>query len=128
MVSSAWFQNYLKEAKVDNEEVKKSSSNRRFRLGKTLYVSTEKVKFPIVMKTDRNDFIKREVTANVIESDEVTFLCGEETLMEWKTVLDFGERKVGFKEQKKDIKLIKGSHLLAKLELVGRWKTRTQFS
>ena len=66
LVSSAWFQNYLKEAKVDNEEVKKSSSNRRFRLGKTLYVSTEKVKFPIVMKTGRNNFIKREVTANVI--------------------------------------------------------------
>jgi len=49
LMSSAWFNNYLKEAKVDNEEVQKSSSNRRFRLGKTPYISTEKVTFPIVM-------------------------------------------------------------------------------
>ena len=42
--------------------------------------------------------------------------------MEWKTILDFGERKLGFKEKQKDVELIKGSHLLVKLELVGRWK------
>ena len=35
LVSSEWLKNYLQEAKVDNEEVNKSSSNRRFRLGKT---------------------------------------------------------------------------------------------
>ena len=58
LMSSALFRNYLKETKFDNKEVQKSSSNRRFRLGKTPYVSTEKVKFPVVMKTDKNDFIK----------------------------------------------------------------------
>ena len=58
LVSSAWLENYLKEAKVDDEEVEKSSSNRRFRLGKTLYISVEKVKFPVVMKTDGDNFIK----------------------------------------------------------------------
>merc|ERR1712105_96240 len=66
LMSSNWFNNYIKEAKVDNEQIKKSSSNRRFRLGKTPYISTEKVTFPIVMKSD-NDFIKRNVTANIIE-------------------------------------------------------------
>merc|ERR1712237_30456 len=122
LVSSAWFQNYLKEAKVDNEEVQKSSSNCQFRLGKTPYVSIEKVKFPVVMKTDNNDFIKRDITANIIESNEVNFLCGEETLMKWKTVLDFADRKLGFKEKNKAVDLIKGSHLLVKLELVGKWR------
>ena len=112
----------MKEAKVDNEEVKKSSSHQRFILGKTLYVSGEKVQFPIVMKMDKNYLIKREVIANVIDSDEVTFLCGEETLMDWKTILDFAERKLGLKENDKEVELIKGSHLLAKLELVGKWK------
>ena len=57
-MSSNLFRNYLKEAKVDSKKVQKSSSNRRFRLGKTPYVSTEKVKFPVVMKTDKDDFIK----------------------------------------------------------------------
>ena len=97
LMSSTWFANYIKEAKVENEQILKSSSNQRFRLGKTPYVSKEKVTFPIVMKTDKNDFIKREVTANLIESDEVNFLCGEETLVNWKTIINFEDRKLGFK-------------------------------
>merc|ERR1712030_75877 len=121
LMSSAWFANYIAEAKVDNEEIVKSSSNRRFRLGKTPYMSTEKVTFPVVMKTDDNDFIKRDVTANVIESNEVNFLCGEETLVDWRMILDFEDRKLGFKEQKKMVNLIKRSHLVVKLELVGKW-------
>merc|ERR1712030_127714 len=89
LMSSAWLANYIEEAKVDNEDIVKSSSNRRFRLGKTPYISTEKVTFPVVMKTDDNDFMKRNVTTNVIQSNEVNFLCGEETLVDWRTVLDF---------------------------------------
>ena len=59
----------------------------------------------------------------MIESDEVNFLCGKETLKEWKTVLDFEDNKLGFKGKKeKEINLIKGSHMLVKLELVGKWK------
>jgi len=82
LVSSDWFKQYVKEAKIDDEEIKKSSSAWRFRLGKTLYISEQKVQFPVVLKTDRDDFIKREVIANVIDSEEVTFLCGEQTLLE----------------------------------------------
>ena len=74
------------------------------------------------MKADDNDFIKRNVTANIIESNEVNFLCGEETLVDWKTILDFAERKLGFKEENKTVDLIKTSHLIIKLELVGRWR------
>ena len=37
-------------------------------------------------------------------------------------MLDFGEQKLGFKEQNKKVELMKGSHLLAKLELVGKWR------
>ena len=89
LMSSTWFANYIEEAKVENEEILRNSNNRRFILGKTPYVSTKKVTFPVVMKTDGNEFIKREVTANIIESNEVNFLCGEETLVNWKTILDF---------------------------------------
>ena len=79
------------------------------------------------MKTDKNDFIKREITANVIESDKVNFLCGKETLKEWKTALDFEDSKLRFKEKGKEINLIKGSHMLVKLELVGKWKMKMQY-
>merc|ERR1712030_59767 len=43
LMSSAWLKNYLKEAKVDPSEIERSSSNQRFRLGKTPYLSSEKV-------------------------------------------------------------------------------------
>ena len=61
------------------------------------------------------------MTANVIESNEVNFLCGDETLQKWKTILDFEDRKLGFKETKKMVDLTKKSHLVVKLELVGTW-------
>ena len=67
LISSTWLKNYIEEAKVEDESVLKTSSNRRFRLGKTPYISTQKVTFPVVMKTDDDDLIKRDVTANVIE-------------------------------------------------------------
>merc|ERR1712030_45699 len=121
LMSSAWLANYIEEAKVFNEDITKSSSNQRFRLGKTPYMSTEKVTFPVVIKTDDNDFMKHRVTANVIQSNEVNFLCGAQTLVEWRTVLDFEEKKLGFKEPQKKVDLIKKSHLIVKLELVGKW-------
>ena len=35
LVSLAWFERYVKGAKIDEEEVKKGESYRKFRLGKT---------------------------------------------------------------------------------------------
>ena len=122
LVSSKWLKNYIKEAKVEDESIVKASSNRRFRLGKTPYISTEKVTFPIVIKTDDDDLIKREVTANVIVSDEVNFLCGEETLQGWRMVLDFEDKKLGFKGIDKMVELKKQGNLVVKLQLVGTWK------
>ena len=119
LVSSIWLKNYVKETKVGDESIVKASGNRRFRLGKTPYISTEKVTFPVVMKTDDDDKIKREVTAHVIESDEVNFLCGEETLQGWRTVLDFEEKKIRFKGIEKMVGVEKQGHLVVNLQREG---------
>ena len=74
LVSSNWLENYMRNMRIDDGEVERSRDNRRFRLGKTLYMSEEKIKFPVLMRTDGNDFIKEDVTENVINLDEVTFL------------------------------------------------------
>ena len=123
IVSADWLARYIKEAKVDETDIVKKGCARRFRLGKTLYVNNVEVTFPIVMKTDKNDFIKRNVVANVIDSKEVTFLCGKKTVKDWKTTLDFSEDKLEFKEKDKSVNLMvsEGGHMLAKLELVGKW-------
>ena len=123
LVSSIWLKNYAKEAEVGDERIRKASSNRRFRLGKTPYISKEKVTFPVVMKADDDDQIKQEVTAHVIESDEVNFLCGEETLQKWRTVLDFEDKKIRFKGIEKRVKIDKQGHLVVKLQ---RGETRKE--
>ena len=106
----------MRNMEMDDEGIERSRYNKIFRLGKALYVCKEKVKFPILMKTDKDGIMKEKTIANLIDSDEVTFLCGEETLVEWKTTLYFGRRKLEFKEKKKEVPLIKESHLLVKLE------------
>ena len=74
LASKEWFEKYVEEKKVDEEEIKKTESFWRFRLGKTLYLSREKVTFPIIMKTDKGDAIKRIVTVDFLDFEEVT--CG----------------------------------------------------
>ena len=42
------------------------------------------------MKTENDDYIKKSVMANVIDSDEVNFLCGKETTKGWKIKVKYG--------------------------------------
>ena len=55
IVSSRWFEGYLKDAKVDEKDVKRKDCTKRFRIGKTVYFSKTEVNFPIVMKTENDD-------------------------------------------------------------------------
>ena len=51
-------------------------------------------------------------------------MLGRETIKEWKLRIDHEEDKLKFKEKDKKDKLIesKGRHLIAQLELVGKWE------
>ena len=80
--------------KVDEQEVKRKSCYRRFRMGETTYVSEIEMEFPVILKTDRGDFVKREMTAYVIDADGVNFFLGKETLKEWKVNMDYEENKI----------------------------------
>ena len=72
-----WLKGYLRDAKVSKEEVKKKNCARRFGMGIIVYLCEKEVTFPIVLKTGKDDFVKREVVANVIILEEVNFLCGK---------------------------------------------------
>ena len=124
VVSREWIEGYLKDMKVDEQEVKRKGCYRRFRMGETTYVSEIEMEYPVILKTDKGDFVKRELLAYVIDADGVNFLLGKETLKNWKVNMDYEENKLEFKEKRKSVELIesKGGHLLAQLELVGEWK------
>ena len=64
-------------------------------------MSEVEVTFPVVMQTSLNDLSKRKAVANVINSSEVTFLCGIETLRDWKRLMSFTEDRLRFDEKDK---------------------------
>ena len=105
IVSSRWIEGYLKDAKVDKEDVKRKDFTRRFQMEKTVYLSKTEVTFPIIMKTENDDYVKKSIMANIINSDKVNFLCGRETTKGWKMKVDMEEDKLEFKEQGKIFKL-----------------------
>ena len=61
VVSKEWIEGYLKDMKVGEDEIEKKSCCRHFRMGETTYSSEVEIRFPIVLKTDNGDYMKREV-------------------------------------------------------------------
>ena len=58
--SSRWFEGYLKDMKEDQRDVNRKDCTRRFRMGKTVYLSKIEVTFPIVMRTEDEYYVKKE--------------------------------------------------------------------
>ena len=123
IVSFTRLEGYLQDAKISQKKIKRENCARRFRMGQTVYLSDTRVTFPIVMKTEDKDYVKRNLVANLINLDEVNFLCGKETNKGWKTKVDMKEHKLEFRDQDKVVELweSEGCHKLAKLEEVGNW-------
>ena len=119
LVSEAWLEKYLKEMKLDEDDVRRMRDDWRFKLGRMTYRSTEVVTFPVRMRTDLGGLKDMKVTSNVIDLDEVNFLCGENTLMDWRVTIYFGRRKLKF-EDRNELDLIKRSHLAVKMEPMRR--------
>ena len=101
IVSREWIREYLEDMKVDNSEIMKKNSDIIFKIGERIYLSEAEVRFPIVLKTDSGDYIKREVKADMIDADRVNFLLGKETIEEWKLKIEdiFLEDLLVFKDQ-----------------------------
>ena len=96
VVSREWIEGYLKDMEVSEDEIKRKSCYRRFKMGETTYVSEVEIMFPIVLKTDSGDYLKRELTAYIIDADGVNFLLGRETIKDWKLRIDHDEDKLEF--------------------------------
>ena len=76
IVSKEWIEGDLKIVKVSEEDIMKESCYRHFKMGETIYVSEVVITFPIILKTDSEDYTKRELTAYIIVADS-EFLAGK---------------------------------------------------
>ena len=75
-------------------------------MGETTYLSEIEIRFPVVLKTDNRDYMKRQVTAYIIYIDRVNFLLGRDTQNEWRLNIDVDDNKLEFKEKGKKFELI----------------------
>ena len=104
VVSRELIDRYLRDMKVNEEEIRRKSCYRRFKMGETTYLSEVEIRFPGVLKIDKEDSMKREVMAYIINVD--LFLLGRETIKEWRVKVDPDENKLEFKEEDKKVGLI----------------------
>ena len=93
-------------------------------MGETTYTSEVEIRFPIVLKTDEGEYMKRELTAYIIDAERVNFLLGRESIKELDIMLDVPGDRLVFKEKGKKVETVesKGGHSVVNLELVGKWE------
>ena len=124
VVSREWIEGYLKDMKVDESEIERRSCCRRFRMGETTYLSEIEITFPIVLKTEDGDYIRRKVIAYIIDAERVNFLLGKESIKDLDIMIDVPGERIVFKQKEKKVKTKEsaGGHILVNLELVGKWE------
>ena len=124
VVSREWIEGYLKDMKVDESEIKRRSCYRRFRMGETTYLSEVEITFPIVLKTEDGEYMRRIVIAYIINAERVNFLLGKESIKDLDIMVDVPGDRIVFKKKEKKVETQEsaGGHILVNLELVGKWE------
>ena len=112
VVSTGWIEGYLKDMKVDESDIERKSCCRRFRMGDTMYLSEIEIRFPIVLKTDEGEYIKRRVTAYIIEAERVNFLLGKESIMDLDIMLDCPRHRIVFNEKGKRVETLESRQFI----------------
>ena len=124
VVIREWIEGYLKDIKVDESEIENKSCCRRFKMGETIDLREIEIRFPILLKTDEGEYMRRQVTVYIIDAERVNFLLGRETIKELDMMIDVPDDKIVFKEKGMKVGTVesKGGHSVVNLELVGKWK------
>ena len=124
VVAREWIEGYLKDMKVDESEIKRRSCYRRFRMGETTYLSEVEITFPIVLKTEDGEYMRRIVIAYIRNAERVNFLLGKESIKELYIMVDVPGDRIVFKKKEKKVETQEsaGGHILVNLELVGKWE------
>ena len=62
----------FKEMEVKKNEITEKEFNRKFKMGKNIYLRDMEITLPGRMKTDNDDFIMKMVTVSVINRKDTT--------------------------------------------------------
>ena len=84
VVSREWIGGYLKDMKVGESEIKRRTCYRRFRMGETTYLSEVEITFPIVLKIEDGENMRRTVIVYIINAERVNFLFRKESIKDFE--------------------------------------------
>ena len=87
-------------------------------------MSEVEITFPIVLKTEDGEYMKRRVIAYIINAERVNFLLGKESIRDLDIMVDVPGDRIVFKKKEKKVETQEsaGGHILVNLELVGKWE------
>ena len=93
-------------------------------MGETTYLSEVEITFPIVLKIEDGEYMRRIVIAYIINAERVNFLLGKESIKGLDIMVDMpGDKIISKKKEKKvETQESAGGHILVNLELVGKWE------
>ena len=91
ITTSKWMDRYLKNMEVKKDEITEKECNRKFEMGKNVYLSNREITLPVRMKTENDDYIRRMITVSIVDREDELFLCGLKTLIEWKAAVFYEE-------------------------------------
>ena len=103
VVSREWIEGYLNYMKVDESEIKRRSCYRIFRMGETTYLSEVEITFPIVLKTEDGEYMRRIVIVYIINAERVNFLLGKESIRDLDILVDMSGDRIVFKKKEKKV-------------------------
>ena len=108
----------MKDMKVDESEIERKSCCRRFRMGETTYLSEIEITFPIVLKTEDGNYMRRKVIVYIIDAERVNFLLGKESIKELDIMVYMPGDRIVFKKKEKKVETQEsaGGHILVNLE------------
>ena len=76
IVTSKWIEKYLNNMEVNKDEITEKECNRKFKMGKDIFLSNREITLPIRMKTENDDYIRKVVTVSILDREDELFLCG----------------------------------------------------
>ena len=124
LIGEKYLREYLREHNLENEDIEKIPCNQRFKFGPSqIYISTEKARIPIAMKS-KDGYTRKFVEAFVIQAD-VPFLLGLNTMKQWRIMMDMESEELVFRAFDITVKMMRndGGHLTVQLEKVEEWST-----
>ena len=124
LIGENYLNEYLNVHNIKREALEKVPCKQKFKFGPSqAYMSTEKLKIPIVLKCD--DRVEQQLVESYVIEADVPLLLGLNTMKSWRALMDIESEEMIFRSFEMSVKMKRneGGHLTVPLERMHEWST-----